>query len=306
MSDSDSDFEYYLYTPSLAAAAVFVVIFAISTLLHCWQCLRGRSWYMIALILGGLCETVGYIGRTISAHQAPDYSLGPYIVQSILILIAPALMSASVYMVLGCIIVAVNGEARSPIKRKSLTITFVLGDVWSFMIQSTANGRATGAGLLVKKDPDAKNTGKWIIIGGLAVQLIFFGLFIIVSLRFNSNIRKSPTSASKSHVIPWRRTLYFLYAASILIMIRSVFRVAEYVQGDRGYLLRRELWLYIFDAALMASVMLLFNIVHPSKVGASSTHAKVAETPDVGLEDTGANDVVPYPQRTVVHGSNAV
>ncbi|KAL8969241.1 MAG: hypothetical protein Q9183_002091 [Haloplaca sp. 2 TL-2023] len=255
---------------------------------------------MIALILGVFRETVGYIGRTISAHEAPNYTLSPYIIQSILILIAPALLSASVYMVLGCIIVAVNGEARSPIRRKFLTITFVLGDVWSFLIQSTS------AGLLVKKDPDAKKTGQWIIIGGLAVQLIFFGLFIIVSLRFTSNIRKSPTPKSESHAIPWRRTLYVLYTASILIMIRSVFRVVEYVQGDRGYLLRRELWLYIFDAALMALVMLLFNVVHPSKVGASSTHAKVAEAEEVGLADTGGDGVVPYPQRTAVDGSNPV
>ena len=137
MSNSDSDFEHYPYTPSLAATTVFVVIFAISTLLHYWQCFRGRSWYMIALILGGFCETVGYIGRTISGHEAPDYSSSPHIIPSILILIAPALMSASVYVVLGCIIIAVNGEARSPIRRKFLTITFVLGDVWSFLIQST-------------------------------------------------------------------------------------------------------------------------------------------------------------------------
>ena len=137
MSSSGSDFQYYLYTPSLAAAIVFVVVFAISTSLHLWQGIRGRTWYMIPLIIGGTCEAIGYVGRAISSHQAPNYTLSPYIVQSILILIAPALMSASIYMVLGRIVTAVDGEDLCLIKRRLLTVTFVIGDVMSFMLQST-------------------------------------------------------------------------------------------------------------------------------------------------------------------------
>lgn len=49
-------------------------------------------------------------------------------------------------------------------------------------------------------------------------------------------------------------------------MIRSVFRVIEYVQGNAGYLLSHEVFLYIFDALLMLAVMLLFNWNHPSEV----------------------------------------
>ncbi|KAL8991708.1 MAG: hypothetical protein Q9169_007724 [Polycauliona sp. 2 TL-2023] len=283
MSGEASDFEYYLYNPSIAAAAVFVAIFGLSTILHCWQGGRGRTWYMIPLVIGGAFETIGYIGRALSAHEAPDFTLTPYIIQSILILVAPALMSASVYMILGCIIVAVNGEARSPIRRKFLTLIFVVGDIWSFMIQST------GAGLLTKKEADSKTTGKWIIVGGLLIQLVFFGNFIVVAGRFHNNLHKSPTPISESGSIPWRRTLGFLYATSGLIMIRSVFRVVEYVQGDHGYLLRRELWLYIFDAALMAGVMLLFNAVHPNRVGASSSKSKLTDSEALGMGEVNVN-----------------
>lgn len=99
---------------------------------------------------------------------------------------------------------------------------------------------------------------------------MFFGVFMIVSLRFYRCLQKSPTPRSKSHLMPWRRILYTLYAASVFIMVRSVFRVVEYIQGDDGYLLRREIWLYIFDATLMAVVMLLFNIAHPSNIKTAS------------------------------------
>lgn len=134
-----SDLEYYLYTPSIAAAAMFVAIFGVSALLYCLQGARIRTWYMVLLVIGGACETIGYIGRTLSAHEAPDITLTPYIIQFTLRLIAPALMSASVFMILGYIIVAVKGEARSPIRRKFLTLIFVLGDIWSFLVQSTGN-----------------------------------------------------------------------------------------------------------------------------------------------------------------------
>jgi hypothetical protein len=49
-------------------------------------------------------------------------------------------------------------------------------------------------------------------------------------------------------------------------MVRSVFRVVEYLQGNAGYLLSHEVFLYVFDAVLMLAVMGMFNWVHPSEI----------------------------------------
>lgn len=57
-----------------------------------------------------------------------------------------------------------------------------------------------------------------------------------------------------------------LYAASVLILIRSVFRVAEYAEGNDGALLRTEVYLYVFDAVLMFLVMVTFAVIHPSEI----------------------------------------
>lgn len=54
-----------------------------------------------------LVESIGYIGR-ILGHNDPT-SLGPYVMQSLLILIAPAFFAASLYMVLGWIIALIDG-----------------------------------------------------------------------------------------------------------------------------------------------------------------------------------------------------
>lgn len=60
----------------------------------------------------------------------------PYIIQTIFILVPPAFFAASIYMVLGNIIVTVDGESYSLIKKRWLTKTFVTGDVLSFLVQA--------------------------------------------------------------------------------------------------------------------------------------------------------------------------
>lgn len=81
-------------------------------------------------------ETIGYVGRVISSRQSPDWTLIPYILQSLLLLLGPALFAASIYMILARIIRLVNGEKHSIIKIKWLTAIFVTGDVLSFFAQS--------------------------------------------------------------------------------------------------------------------------------------------------------------------------
>lgn len=56
--------------------------------------------------------------------------------QSLLILLAPALFAASIYMVLGRIILLTDGESSSIIRARWLTKIFVAGDVLSFLVQS--------------------------------------------------------------------------------------------------------------------------------------------------------------------------
>jgi hypothetical protein len=58
-----------------------------------------------------------------------------YVVQTLLILLAPGLYAASIYMVLGRLIRLLDAEKLSPIRVNWLTKIFVLGDVLSFVMQ---------------------------------------------------------------------------------------------------------------------------------------------------------------------------
>jgi len=81
-------------------------------------------------------EMIGYVGRALSSRQSPDWTLGPYIMQTLLLLLAPTLFAASMYMILGRLIRLLDAEAHSLIRTTRLTKIFVAGDVLSFLVQS--------------------------------------------------------------------------------------------------------------------------------------------------------------------------
>ncbi|KAF2635475.1 RTA1 domain-containing protein [Massarina eburnea CBS 473.64] len=260
------NFAFYRYHPSLAAAVIFVILFGLTTLFNIIQICTRRTWYFIPLAIGGIFEVVGYIGRIMSSND--PLSRNAFIIQQLLLLVAPALFAASIYIVLGRIIILVDGERYSLIRQKFLTAVFVSGDVISFLVQG-AGGAILGSS---DGDQDSVTLGQNLVIVGLFVQLFFFAAFVVVAGIFHWRLEgsrsssSSPSSAVNISVLPWKRHLVVLYCTSALILVRSIFRVAEYLQGNAGSLLGHEVFLYLFDAVFMLGVMIVFNVVHPSQV----------------------------------------
>ncbi|KAJ5202988.1 hypothetical protein N7449_005067 [Penicillium cf. viridicatum] len=262
----------YNYNPSLAAAIVALLLFLGSTFAHAFLAFKHRMKFLVTFIVGGLFETIGYGARAANAQQAPNYAIMPYSLQSVFILLAPSLLAASIYMILGRIICLVDGDSRSLIRAIRLTKIFVLGDVLSFLIQSSGGGILSTA-----KSADTMQLGENIIIVGLIVQILFFGFFVIVSIVFHLRISARPTSSSLRTSVDWKRCLVVLYFASILIMVRCIYRVAEYVQGQKGTLQSHEYYAYIFDALLMFLVTLVFIVFHPTQF-LSKSDSKLDDT----------------------------
>ncbi|RDW80851.1 hypothetical protein BP5796_05549 [Coleophoma crateriformis] len=274
MTDSTTgSYQLYKYDPSFAAALIGASAFGITTLLHIFQLVKNKTWYFIPFVIGGLFEVIGYIGRIISSKQASgEWTLMPYLIQTLFLLLGPSLLSASIYMVLGRMIRVMGAESLSPIRVNWLTKIFVVGDVVSFLMQGS------GGGMLAKATTtSATSLGNTIIKLGLLIQIVFFAFFMVVSVIFNIRLQRNPTLVSKSGEVPWTKLLYVLYAASFLILIRCIFRFLEYVQGQNGYLLEHEVYMYIFDAVLMFFAMSLFNICHPSSITNVQTYSPFDE-----------------------------
>jgi hypothetical protein len=216
-------------------------------------------------------EILGYIARILSAKQSPYYTIALFVLQSSPTLLAPILFAASIYMCLGRLIRLTGGEHFSLISPSYLTRLFVAGDVLGLIIQ--------GAGAIVMPLGTLYYylTGSNIVIAGLALLVASFALFVPVILMFEYRIRRHPTARSLQISLDWKFELRILQVCSALVMIRSIFRLVEYSQGNKGWLITREWTLYVFDAALMWIVLVVFNIWHPSRVEASLKGGKCCE-----------------------------
>ncbi|KZL81957.1 rta1 domain protein [Colletotrichum incanum] len=260
----NADWSFYRFEPSTAAAIFFCVVYILTTGLHVVQMVKTKTWYMTAFVIGGVCEFVGYASRAKNTLEDPGcWTLGPYIIQNVLLLIAPALMAASIYMILGRIIELTDGESHALIKRRWLTKIFVSGDVLSLLLQSSGGGMMASAG----EGNNMMEIGENVIIVGLFVQLAVFGFFIVTAALFHRRMKLVPTAKSHQPEIRWGYYLLTLYVTSVLIWVRSVFRVIEYLEGNKGHLMTNEVYVYIFDATLMFLVMVWMNWFHPSEIG---------------------------------------
>ena len=260
--DGWADFKLWHYTPNIPAAIIFTIAFLVFTGYHGFLLIRRRTWFCIPFVVGGALEVIGYIGRAM-AHGNTD-SVPIYTMQTLCLLLAPILFAASIYMILGRIIRALNGEQHSFIRVNWLTKIFVGGDVFCFMLQGA------GGGLLsVAKDQAGIDRGNNIILGGLVLQILIFLVFLSVALMFQLRLRKRPTPASldgplgsksstksgRFGTLTWTKLMLGLYATSILITVRNLFRVIEYGMGWGSYLLSNEWPLYVFDGLLMVMVL---------------------------------------------------
>ncbi|KAL8869095.1 MAG: hypothetical protein Q9174_004526 [Haloplaca sp. 1 TL-2023] len=249
---------FYHYTPSIAAAIIFVIIFTILTIAHTYRMIKHKLLFCLAFTIGGLFETIGYIGRALG-HSDPQ-GRNAYIVQSLMILVAPALFAATIYMTLGRLMRATHSEHLSPVRVTWLTKLFVAGDIFSFFIQGGGGGiQASG------KDGSKVQLGENIILGGLFLQIIIFGLFVVVSIIFHLRMKKTLSSKNVG-IVGWEKRLWVLYLVSGLIMVRNVVRVIEYILGRDGYLLAEEWPIYIFDALLMTITMTVWLVWYPVDV----------------------------------------
>lgn len=207
----------------------------------------------VPMIVGVFLEFVGYICRCVGHFSRQ--SLIAYCIQSIFLLVAPSLIAASIYMIFGRMLSLLNAQKYSYIPVKYLTTFFVCGDILSFLIQ------AGGGGLMAKSD--SVDTGSKIVVGGLGIQLLFFGFFVFSEISFSVKIRSEPTSISsglrnsrvaKGFLAPltnWRSVNISLIISSLLIIVRCVVRLIEFIQGFNGFLITHEVFIYTCDGLLV-------------------------------------------------------
>ena len=242
--------------------------------------------YICAHIEVLTCYAVEVIGYSLRALcHSNTGSLALYLLQAAFILLAPVLLAATLYATYSRLVRALNTPHLSPLPPRWTTWIFVGGDWLCLNIQGS------GSGLLAK--PKNAKLGNMIIIAGLGVQVIVFVAFIACCVVFDYRVRRlvgrgelrrgaaaggtalplmrqPGTEADGSaggrelRVVPWKACLNMLYATSVLVLVRNLFRMVEYAMGEDGYLFKNEWVAYVFDGVLMWVVMLGLLLWYPS------------------------------------------
>ncbi|EXF85198.1 hypothetical protein CFIO01_03269 [Colletotrichum fioriniae PJ7] len=183
---------FYPYTPSKAAGVIFLVLFAGDTFGH-----LGRAW----------------------AGSAP-LSPKPFMLQLMLILVAPVFISATIYVNLGRLKEALLGHQR---RKCSPTSIFILTDIIAFCTQ------IGGSLVQVIANPKIMEIGGHVVLGGLLFQLFVLVVYFTLVLRF-----QRATQRETIYVQHWRRYVWTLIISVVAIWVRNLVRAAEFAEGWYG------------------------------------------------------------------------
>lgn len=197
--------------------------------------------------------TLGYILRAASA--ADTTAMGPYIGQNVCILLPPSLYAATIYMIYGRIVIYAGEPALSIVSPQKVTKIFVIGDVLAFLTQASSGGMMAMSSMA--------QMGQKITIVGLFIQLFIFGGFLTIAIIFGRRVQQAKTALRN---LPCGSLLYVLFAVSGLIIVRCFYRIIEFCQGNDGYLMGHEVFMYVFDTIPMFVVQAIFHFHHPGKV----------------------------------------
>jgi hypothetical protein len=168
-------------------------------------------------------------------------------------------LAATVYMTLGRLARSLDAASYCLIRSTWVSKIYILIDVASFGCQM-AGSAAQASG------EEGAKQGIFIVKIGLGIQLAAFRLFLLMAAVLHIRLDRDPTSVSERKQVHWRKYVWALYAVSILIIARSIFRLVEFAQGPRGDILHTEWLMYAFDASLLLASTVYFAVVHPGRL----------------------------------------
>ncbi|KAK9364761.1 RTA1 like protein-domain-containing protein [Lipomyces kononenkoae] len=272
MPNNDSS-NFYQYVPLEAPNLTALVLFAIAWAMHAVLAIyHKQAWFGGCMLIATGLELGGYIARYLSSSNPDNYS--NYIVQTVLLIFAPAFFMAGIYYLLGQITV-IWGTKYSRFGPWTYTKTFVTLDLLSIIIQGIGGGAASGA----LNSNKSTQPGTDIMVAGLAFQVFATLLFMFCCFDYYLRVRKAhritglsfpsmelaldsadqrtmtgDAPAEYASIRNSNKTKVFLAAVALavtFVFVRSVYRVVELSVGWSGYLMTDEKYFLILDTLMI-------------------------------------------------------
>lgn len=176
--------------------------------------------------------------------------------------IAPVFITAAIYLCLTRIIM-LYGNHNSRLKPRTVALAFMTSDFLALLLQ------AIGGAIADTADTDSlSQTGINIMIAGLFLQAVSLVAFLAACADFAWCCRKGVLNMDPDKVKTRQRMvmklfLGSLFLATLAIIVRSIFRVAELWQGFEGKLWNNETDFLILDGAMISIAVICLTALHP-------------------------------------------
>ncbi|KAL8894061.1 MAG: hypothetical protein Q9192_004657 [Flavoplaca navasiana] len=279
--EGDAPIIIYGYTPTLALSILALILFTLLLLFHIYRFSTTRLYaFCTLLIFTTLCEIVGYIFRLRSSPPpiGNPYGVINFVVQYFFIVTAPVFLSAAIYTTLTSFIAALSegsgtkkddGVKRlSPfgLSKKTILGIFITADVVATIVQ-VAGAALIGVSQSNRKSPVTANN---ILLAGLAFQVFAFLVFLILLFIFIVNSRKimlsTDTADGRRGGAAMQMYTMALVASSLLVYLRTIFRLAETSQGVGGYASSHEVFFGVLEFAPIVVAIGLLGWWHPGRL----------------------------------------
>jgi len=172
------------------------------------------------------------------------------------------------------------------------TIVFCSADLVALSVQGVGGGLAATAA----SNNKSPTLGGNIMLGGIVIQMIALTLYIILAAEFmfrflkdrpfkrpnEENIRGAYMLDGNMKTLIWSMTF-----GTVLLYIRSIYRVVELTDGWDGKIITTEIYFVILDGVMIIGAIWCMNIFHPGRLLGSETAAqKTVVYEGVGFRET--------------------
>ncbi|KAM7211018.1 RTA1 like domain containing protein [Rhypophila decipiens] len=255
------------YVPSLIGNIIFMGIWGLAALSHLGLGIKYKTWtFMGAMVAGCALEVLGYLGR-VQLNSNP-FNEDAFLMYLICATIAPVFITGGIYLCLSRVII-IFGESLSYLRPRTYTILFVTCDVISLILQA-----AGGALVSISDDKATSDIGLRIMQAGLIFQVASLVVFVALCSFFFWRVRQCVNKGDvnvqlNTNFLELRKTRRFrgflvgFSIATIAMITRCGYRVAELAEGFNGPIWANEKEFMVLEGAVLAVCILLITGFHP-------------------------------------------
>lgn len=251
----------YGYVPTRYVTLIFLVWFGVSTMLHIFQAIKARTWFMTyTVVLAGIGEALAWGGRLWSSYEPS--SEDPFMMQITTAVISPTPLLAATFIITGIIITQL-GPSYSRLPPRLYSAIFLTSDLIALVVQAVGGALAS-----IQDDP---SMGANIMLGGIVFQTVVIIVYSIVTSEFLWRYLKDKPIANRPSAKTGRGFLYTklkwmiaaLGASTVLLFIRAIYRIIELSEGWSGTVITTEWYFNVFDGVPVGLAFTLLNVCHP-------------------------------------------